>query len=153
MGMNDIKYSNNEIDWEIKPSKCTVCDGCVEYKGNGEYICTSCGNIELDDMGKVRHYIEENGPSKATEISRGTGVEISKINKFLKQGKIEIPDGSGPYIKCERCGCDIRYGRFCPACASKLCNGVRSAFDMGEVPKKKENSGRMHFFGNDRKKS
>ena len=149
-GLMDSGKYTNDIDWEVKPSKCSKCGLMLEYKGNGEYICSGCGNVERDDFGKVRHYIEENGPSKATDIAAGTGVDISKINRYLKQGKIEIPEGGGPYIKCERCGCDIRYGRFCPSCALSMCNDMKVALDVGEVPRQRKNSGKMHFLGSDR---
>ncbi|MDY4742712.1 MAG: hypothetical protein SO361_06380, partial [Lachnospira sp.] len=103
-------------------------------------------------FGKVRNYIEENGPSMAVEISRDTGVQVSVINKFLREGRIEIPDGSDIYIKCEDCGADIRYGRYCPACAAKHNRGNSAGFyneNAGEKPKlKRDESGKMHTLDN-----
>ena len=39
---------------------------------------------------------------------------------YLKEGRLEIPEGSSYYLKCERCGISINSGRFCQPCASIL---------------------------------
>ena len=126
---------------------CENCKGLLKDSGLGIYICTQCGHEMLTDFGKVKKYIEENGPSNAFNISQGTGVSINKIDKFLRQGRIEIPEGSDSYISCEKCGADIRYGRFCPQCAIKLKKELMTAFmpsEVGEIPKK---SGKMRYMG------
>ena len=91
---------------------------------SGGYVCEKCGNETFDDFGKIKAYIDEHGPSPGIVISEATGVPIAKINRYLRQGRIEIPDGSGEYIPCEKCGQPIRYGRFCPACAAQLAKSI-----------------------------
>lgn len=128
---------------------CENCGGLLRDGGLGICICTQCGFEMRTDFGKVKQYIEENGPSNAYNISRGTGVSMSRIDKFLRQGRIEIPEGSDCYISCEVCGVDIRYGRYCPTCATRLKKELTSAFmqiDVGEVPKK---SGKMRYLNMD----
>lgn len=144
----------SQLKWDTKPTTCPSCGGALEYKSLGEYICKSCRYVARDDFGKVRYFIEKNGPSPAVIISEATGVAIDRINDFLRQGKIEIPEGSDIYIKCEKCGTDIRYGRFCPACAAKLSKQLQGVFEAGEVPKTKGQSGKMYFIGReDRRKN
>lgn len=148
MGNTDNQEYTKEIKWDLKPTVCSKCGGELSYKSLGEYVCESCGNIERDDFGKVRSYIDENGPTPAVIISEQTGVAIDKINEFLRQGRVEIPEGSDIYIKCEKCGTDIRFGRFCPACAAKLSKQLKGVFEVGEVPKKKSAvEGKMRFIG------
>lgn len=135
-----------QLQWEMKPTGCSKCGGEVEFRGHGEYRCKVCGNVETDDFGKVKKYLNENGPTPALIIAENTGVGIDRINQFLKQGRVEIPENSEVYIRCEKCGTEIRFGRFCPACASKLSKDLKGVFEVGEVPKRKSNSdGKMHF--------
>ncbi len=136
---------------EHKPIKCERCHGKLEYIGSGKYECELCQHIMMDDFGKVKEYINENGPSPIIEISAMTGVKKSLIESFLKKGRLEIPEGSDFYITCEKCGCHIRYGRYCPECISQTARGIKSLFheDMGERPKVHLNSskkGKIHFF-------
>lgn len=63
---------------------------------------------------------------------------------------MEIPEGSKYYLKCEKCGCSIRYGRFCPDCVRELAGEIKAVFheDVGEKPKCEPDSdmkGRMHY--------
>ena len=47
------------IDIYNRPSVCSVCGGKMLFVGVGEYHCERCKNVEFDDYGKVRNYIEE----------------------------------------------------------------------------------------------
>ena len=146
---------NNKVDLEKlilqrKPEICELCGGKMFYMGSGTYQCEDCHNIVMDDFGKVKAFLEENGASPAVVISESTGVPLDIINIYLRTGRLEIPEGSKYFINCERCGCSIRYGRFCPECAKILAGGIKAVFnaDVGEKPKikpKSDMAGQMHF--------
>lgn len=131
---------------EHKPIKCERCNKKLEYIGSGKYECEACKHIMMDDFGKVKAYIDENGPASAVELSAMTGVRKSLIESFLKKGRLEIPEGSDFYISCEKCGCNIRYGRYCPDCMAQMNKGFKAFFheDAGERPKNSK-KGKMHF--------
>lgn len=140
----------SELNWEERPSVCSACGGILRYRSHGEYVCETCGNVDRDDFGKIRNYIDNNGPAPALIISEATGVPIEKINGYLRQGRVEIPEGSSIYITCESCGRDIRFGRFCPDCAIKLSKQIQGALEVGDVPRfKAPKEGQMHFLTRD----
>lgn len=133
-----------------KPVECELCGGKMFYLGGGKYKCKSCGYETLDDFGKVKEFLEANGPSPAMAVSRATGVRSDVIEIFLKKGRVEIPEGSKYFLNCERCGCSIRYGRYCPECVKELAGDIQAVFseDVGEKPKFEVNPdmrGKMHF--------
>lgn len=146
-------------DWKSeflnnRPIACSKCKGKLYYQGGGIYKCEDCGNTELDDFGKVREYLEENGIQSAYTIHDATGVSLSLINNFVRDGRLEIPDGSGVYIKCLNCGCAIRYGKYCPQCTSKIVKNLNGMFAvMGEKPQKEESNGKnsMRYLGRENK--
>ena len=121
------------------PWFCNVCGGEMKPLYGGIYECKDCKKQEYDDFGKVRAYIEEHGRQPAIILAQETGVELSTIEMFLRTGRLEIPEGSDIYIGCERCGCDIRYGRYCSDCMKVLTGDVKKAIFnevVGEKPKK-----------------
>ncbi len=132
-----------------RPISCKKCNGKLFYIGSGKYKCDPCDTEFYDDFGKVKEYLEINGPSSAVIISEKTGVRMELIELFLRKGRLEIIENSKFYIKCEKCGCAIRYGRFCPHCARELLGGIQAMFheDAGECPKNspKLKDGKMHF--------
>lgn len=141
--MDDLSAFEKAV-YERKNNVCPKCYGKLLFEGSGIYKCSECGRIVLDDFGKIRKFLDENGTASAIEIKKATGVSIRTIKKMLKNGKLEIPESSEYFISCERCGCDIRYGRFCPDCARHLNNNLTTVFsgDTGEKPR---TNGKMRF--------
>ena len=140
--MKQMSYGTTKI---VKTICCPKCKKPYGKAVLGMLRCENCGHEEPDDFGRVRTYIEEHGPSTALEIARDVGISINKVNSFLRSGKLEIPEGSLIYIQCQKCGTDIRFGRYCPNCAREIAQELKDAFDIsdiGEVPKGM--SGKMH---------
>ena len=139
-----------------KTKICPFCGNNMKYIYGEMYECPGCGRKELTDFGKVRRFLDTNGPQPAIVISDATGVSLEVIDGFLKQGRVEIPDGSEVYIKCQKCGTDIRYGRYCPECMMQMTKNIGQALwspEMGEKPQNKPDmSGRMHTLDRDRRR-
>ena len=106
------------------PKVCTECEGVMIFKGVGEYQCEKCGAVEYDDYGKVRLYIETHPGSNAAQVEQKTGVTQKIIRRLLKDGRIEVAEGSKSFLRCEVCGKDIRSGQFCPECEKKVHNRI-----------------------------
>ena len=133
-----------------RPISCKKCNGKLFYLGGGKYKCHPCEEEYYDDFGKVKEFLEERGSAPAVLITEHTGVRMELIDLFLRTGKLEIIEDSKFYISCEKCGCAIRYGRYCPHCSRKVFGGIMALFheDAGECPKKnpKKNVPKVHFF-------
>jgi predicted amidophosphoribosyltransferase len=130
---------------------CVRCKRMFTYLGYGHYYCPACKKIDEVDFTKVKEYIYENGTASAMAVSEHTGVSLERITQYLKEGRLEIPELSPIFIKCEMCATDIRSGRLCPSCAGKLTKPLKESmnFDeeqIGQVPRKME--GKMRYFGN-----
>lgn len=148
MTMNDFDI---KAILESRPVQCSKCGSSLYYRGSGKYVCSSCENMEYDEFGKVKKYLDEHGVSTMAVIADATGVPMKHLNLMLREGKVEIPDGSSFYIKCESCGCSIRYGRFCPDCVRRTASDLRQAFYVAEMGEKPKQSGSMRFYNNDEK--
>lgn len=102
------------------PRVCKECGGVMIFKGVGEYHCEDCGAVEYDDYGKVRMYIEEHKGATAADIENAIGVSQRVVRRLLKDGRLEIAEGSKVYLRCELCGKQIRSGQYCPECEMKV---------------------------------
>lgn len=111
---------------------CPNCETLMKYKYSGIFVCENCGAEELNDFGKVKKYLEENGPTNAIDLAAKTGVRRSKIGEFLRLGKVEIPENSSVFIHCKSCGTAIRFGNYCAACVHA--KNIQGAY-IGDVAK------------------
>ena len=68
--------------------KCEFCHNKMKYEGAGRYRCSYCGMEALDDFGKLRKFLEENGPTPGGVIAQATGISIDKIDDFLRKGRV-----------------------------------------------------------------
>lgn len=140
---------NNITKMTNKEKNCKKCGRLFLYYGFGHMYCPTCQKMDNEMFQKVKDYIYEKGPSTMGEVAEATGVPIQQIDLYLKEGRLEIPPNSKLFIKCESCGVEMRSGRYCPTCASRLSKdlSVRSNFIMDEVGelKKDPTPGKMHF--------
>lgn len=136
------------------PKSCQRCGRIFNYSGFGHLYCPACKKIDDDAFQKVKDYIFENGVATALEVSEATDISMRHIERYLREGRLEIPEGSPIYIKCEKCGADIRSGRFCQECATRMSAELRMALDfddyqVGDKPKAKKQDGKMRFLSRD----
>ena len=111
--------------------------------------------------------MQDNGLSSAWEVCEATGVSMEIVEMLLKDGRIEITEGADYYfVRCERCGCSLRYGRFCPDCYRLLSNELKESFgpeSAGEKPVKErkkftgflnsDGKSKMRYFQTSKKKT
>ena len=133
---------------ENKPIQCAKCKGKMFYMGRGKFYCRSCGYETLDDMAKVKAFLEKNGDSPIMYISQATGVEPEVIEIVLREGNIEIPKESKYFLKCAKCGCSIKDGTFCPTCVHEMTGGIKALINedirKNSLYRNTEMVGKMH---------
>ncbi|KAB1440135.1 hypothetical protein [Candidatus Galacturonibacter soehngenii] len=140
------------IERGADPSRCPICG--ADYKQIVPELvkCPSCGFEEKSTFGIVKEYIEKNGITTMSVVSKECGVPIRKIDNFLRSGQLEIPEGSDIFIKCKKCGVDIRFGKYCKECATELIRDLSNAIEIkeseiGDIPRKLE--GKMRYINKD----
>lgn len=102
-----------------RPVHCEQCGGVLIYQGVGEYACEECGNLQYDDYGKVRNYIEKHKGANMSEVSDMTGVSHNSIREMLRENRFEVTDVREGFLRCELCGESLASGRFCTKCETQ----------------------------------
>lgn len=108
------------------PRACEKCGGVMVFKGLGEYQCEDCGELMYDDYGKVRNYIDDHKGATAVQVEEATGVSQKVIRRLLRDGRLEVAEGSKVFLKCDVCNKPIRSGRYCPECEMKIHRGLEA---------------------------
>lgn len=141
------------VERSADPAKCPICGADYKQVIPELVKCSKCGFEEKSTFGVVKEYIDENGIPTVSEVAKGCGIPIRKINNFLRSGQLEIPESSDIFIKCRKCGIEIRFGKYCKECASILTRDLSNSIvvtesEIGEVPRKLV--GKMHFINREK---
>lgn len=109
---------------EIK--NCKRCRKIMMYT-MGPMLCEDCKKLDEEEFIRVRKFVREYPGATMQEASEATEVSQASIHKYLKEGRLEVAEGSPIAIQCENCGTRIRSGRFCQACTTSLARDMMSA--------------------------
>ena len=89
-----IKVDNRSNALRVNkiPLQCEHCGGSLQQEIEvGVYKCERCGREYYDDFRKIRNFLEQNGPSLAVDISRGTGVAMPTISAYFSDKSSRRP--------------------------------------------------------------
>ncbi|MGL4346197.1 MAG: flagellar protein [Cellulosilyticaceae bacterium] len=125
---------------------CKKCHKLFQYV-TGPAICPACKQEEEKIFIAVKDFIRENKGATIEQVSRETGASVTLIEKFLKQGRLEVAEGLDIELTCERCGKSIKTGRYCDQCKGDIAanldtmaKGIRSS-----NVKEEDTKARMRF--------
>jgi len=102
---------------------CRRCGRMYNYL-SGPPICIDCKNADEEIFKKVKEYLYDKPGSSLAQVSMDLDVTVEKIKMFLKEGRLEITEGSNIILECERCGKSIKTGRFCNECQNQVSNDI-----------------------------
>lgn len=90
MEEDKITYGLKKLVGGKRPTICPDCQLNYEYMGGGHYQCKKCGREEVDDFGKVKDYLDENGATSMFTLEKETGVKRAVMREFIEMGRLEI---------------------------------------------------------------
>lgn len=102
---------------------CRRCGRIYNYLG-GPPICMDCKNADEVIFKRVKEYLYDNPGATLAQVANDVDVSVEKIKMFLKEGRLEITEGTNIILECERCGKSIRTGRFCLECQSNVSHEI-----------------------------
>jgi len=106
----------NAVSTNQIPVECNSCGSGLRLKYRGSYECVSCGRMHYDSYQTIRNYLNGNGPKTMVQIAAATGIPRKTIEYFLRDERLEIPMDSAAFLRCEKCGANIRTGVLCDRC-------------------------------------
>ncbi len=116
---------------------CKKCGKIYQYDGVHK-ICLECRRKEEEDFEKVKEFLRDNPNSGINTVSQETGVEKKTIIEFIKNDRLIAEDIEiDVTIRCQRCGKEIKHGKYCENCISELKDEIESINKEKEDKKKK----------------
>jgi len=68
-------------------------------------------------------------------LSEETGVSVSRITQFVREGRISVAETPNLGYPCANCGALINKGRLCDSCANNFNKGVNKVINENKKDK------------------
>ena len=129
---------------------CRRCGKVFTFRGMP--VCNDCFEADEKDFETVKDYLLEHPGASTMEVSTQTDIDVKTITRFLREGRLEA-EGivvSDSDLCCEKCGTNIKSGRYCDDCLKKIQNELKGAAARLEKEKEREwaSRGRVHTYDN-----
>ena len=129
---------------------CRKCGKLFNY-AMGPIICPQCKDDLEAKFKEVKTYISDHSGCGIQEVARECDVEVSQIQQWLREERLQFSEDSMVQLTCESCGTTIRSGRFCEKCKNEMANGFSNAIKPQAPPpvekKETKDAPRMRFLG------
>lgn len=130
---------------------CRKCGKLFNYV-SGPPICMLCREALEEKFQEVKNYIRDHVQASIPEVSEACDVSTNQIQQWLRDERLQLAEGSGITLHCEKCDAAIYSGRFCERCKSSMANQLNDSIRQPEAPKpqpKKDmkDNPKMRFLG------
>lgn len=128
---------------------CRSCGKLFNYV-IGPPICPSCKEKAEEKFQVVKSFIRENPGVSIQEVTQECDVDKAQINQWLREERLELSDSSAITLSCERCGTQIKSGKYCEKCKNEMTSGFQKSMGLNESkkiedPVKKAAKAKMRF--------
>lgn len=125
-------------------ANCKRC-GRLYNRINAE-ICSECMKEDDDKFFLVRDYLRDHRRATIYEVSDGTGVEVSMIIRFIREGRITPVDNPNLAYPCDHCGTPIQHDRYCKSCKDKLSKDLSDTRNILRQPDQSGSGNKHDYF-------
>lgn len=127
---------------------CRSCGRLFNYI-TGQPICPACKDELEKKFQQVKQYIWDHKGATMDQISEDNDVSVKQLKNWVKEERLTFSDDSPISMTCENCGAEIKTGRFCASCKTKLGNSIAGAIHHEDPTSKykdpRDNKNKMRF--------
>lgn len=106
---------------------CKICGKLFQQIGFSD-TCLDCMEQDEKDFQRIREYIHEHGRPSIFEVASNLDMTMSKIKKYLREGRLEIVEKINSFLDCEICGKPIQSGKYCDDCFKQVNHDFKSIY-------------------------
>ncbi|MBR1738148.1 MAG: MerR family transcriptional regulator [Firmicutes bacterium] len=132
-------------------TNCPRCGKMFYPTGDDSKICPDCVKEEEQVFETLKEYLRENPGKNMADITADTGISAKKVNKFLREGRLEVTEGMEGFLTCMKCGRSITTGKYCADCASKISKKLQTAVTKDSpIMTARPGGAKMHYLSGDK---
>ena len=108
-------------------------------------ICPICEVFQEKMFHEVKDYLHKNYKANMVEVCKHCEVSEKQVLKWVRQERLFFVEGSGVHFPCLSCGTEIKTGRYCPSCKTKLLAEIKGVYVEKSNGKKNVFKSQMYY--------
>ncbi|MBP3198687.1 MAG: hypothetical protein J6N21_17015 [Butyrivibrio sp.] len=129
---------------------CFICKRLFDDYMDTNSMCPDCRSKEEALLREVKDYLWNNPGTTEAKLNEIFDVPSGQINKWLRDGRLELTPDSAIKLRCTRCGSMILSGKYCNDCADRIKDGFNKSLAPKEISSivlkdPEEKNSKMHF--------
>jgi flagellar operon protein (TIGR03826 family) len=121
------------LDYEVQ--NCPNCGNI--FRKTTWPICQDCKNDMENELSKCTEFIRRNRQTSMSLLVEHTGVSELNIEKYIRDGKINIIDVPNLSYPCDLCEAGIRKGNLCYNCRVKINTDIDKMYRQEDQDREK----------------
>lgn len=122
---------------------CEICKKIFKAPDD-RTLCPRCMITHETEFKRVKEYLRKNPGTSMPILAEETDVDISVIEQYLKQERIEVAPNSPVKLACNKCSAEIVTGMYCENC-SKALLGELHKIKNNIIAKEREEKGQLRY--------
>ncbi len=134
---------------------CKKCGKIFNYAA-GQVVCADCKKKLEVKFKDTRVFIRRNPLASIQMVSEECDIDVKQIKQWIREERLSFSKDSEIGIECEKCGANIKTGRYCDTCKADTLHNLNSVRQpqngaaIDKVPEDEHKSKGMHFMNKDR---
>ena len=105
---------------------CVMCGKL--FQTIDKKVCPLCAKKEEEYFTAVKKHLKENPGIRLDDVVKQTGVPVSLMRIWQREGRLKVSNTDGMDLRCDRCGKQILQGKYCVACRDKMKNTLNDLY-------------------------
>ena len=101
-------------------------------------MCVDCRSKLEDKFTEVKRYIEEHKNATVNQVSEELEVSTKQINQWIREERLAFSEDSNIFFQCDKCGTNIRTGRFCDPCKAEMTRNLGGLYKRDTPTRQKD---------------
>jgi hypothetical protein len=127
---------------EYRVDNCPRCGKVYQINPHG--LCLECRNRDISELQSCIDFMNKNRKANMEQLTEATGVELSRVVKFIQEGKIPMSDYVNLTYPCEVCKAPIREHKMCIHCRSRIKNDIQKMLESSPITESNAATYRIH---------
>lgn len=107
-------------------------------------------HYDEENFKRIKEYLDQHPKATILQVAVDLDITVKMIERYLREGRLEIVEAENFFLDCQKCGAPIRSGRYCEACMRSLDSDIKKAINEAAAHINQKRNEKMRYLDKDK---